>query len=253
MSRTFDALQKAKEFQLTLEEQTAPNRAEAEKRDEPTTTRRVAKHANIAVMETFRLLKYNILNADQLGSHKTIVFSSSVRNEGSSTILVNFARTLAADGESVLVVDANFQNPVLHQLFGAGRKDGLAEALNGRVDVGQCVKASTTENISVMCAGAGVPAGSHQQQSKAMGFLIEQLRSRAEWMLFDSPPVTISDDALVLGSKVDGVVLVVLADKTRREVTKQAVQMLESARARILGVVLNKRQIPIPGWLYRRL
>jgi Mrp family chromosome partitioning ATPase len=75
----------------------------------------------------------------------------------------------------------------------------------------------------------------------------------AEWMLFDSPAINASGDALAIASKVDGVVLVVLSDKTRREVAQSAVRRLEAARAKVLGVVLNRRKMPIPEWIYKRL
>jgi Mrp family chromosome partitioning ATPase len=82
---------------------------------------------------------------------------------------------------------------------------------------------------------------------------LAELRAEFEYVLIDAPPVNLYADAALLGRLTDGVVLVVQANSTHREVAKKAKESLESARLRVLGAVLNKRTFPIPEFWYRKL
>jgi non-specific protein-tyrosine kinase len=242
MSRTFDALLKAeKEYRLNLKER-------------PPVTAEAIKKGNGAIScDGFLDLRQSLLCAADQIRPRLLAFSASARREGSSTVLVNFAWTLAAGDERVIAVDGNLQNPVLHQLFGVPKEDGLIEVLHHGRDVREVLKPTAFENLKVLTAGRGDLTGLGARELKGINFLLEQMRSMAEWMLFDSPAINASGDALAIASKVDGVVLVVLSDKTRREVAQSAVRRLEAARAKVLGVVLNRRKMPIPEWIYKRL
>jgi Mrp family chromosome partitioning ATPase len=141
---------------------------------------------------------------------------------------------------------------MLHVLTGDDRREGFGECLRQRREAREFVKATKFENVSLISAGIdGSP--SCLLDSFELDFFIDQMREIADWVLFDTPPINVSNDALALASKVDGVVLVLRAEKTRWEVAQHAVERLEGAGANVVGVILNRRRMPIPDWLYRRL
>jgi Mrp family chromosome partitioning ATPase len=79
------------------------------------------------------------------------------------------------------------------------------------------------------------------------------MKEQADWVLFDTPPLNSYNDAITLAARTDGVVLVLEAEKTRREVVQKVCERLEESGIRILGTVLNKRRMYIPDWAYNRL
>lgn len=90
-------------------------------------------------------------------------------------------------------------------------------------------------------------------ESKSLDAHIEKMKKQADWVLFDSPPINSFNDSIALAHRVDGVVMVVEAEKTRWEVAQSAKQRVESGNGKILGIVLNKRRYYIPEFIYKRL
>ena len=82
---------------------------------------------------------------------------------------------------------------------------------------------------------------------------LQTLRFAFDYILLDCPALSVSDEAAMLASKIDGVIIVVEADRTRREQIQNSRQAIETADGNLLGLVLNKRQYTVPGWLYNRL
>ncbi|CAN5802488.1 tyrosine-protein kinase [soil metagenome] len=98
---------------------------------------------------------------------------------------------------------------------------------------------------------AHLPASARQHEQQ-LGF-IEALRVNFDHVLIDCPSLKTSYMAAMLAPHVDGLVLVVEADHTKRDQIQRAQQLVETADGRLLGLVLNKRQYPVPDWLYKRL
>ncbi|NOQ87098.1 MAG: capsular biosynthesis protein, partial [Deltaproteobacteria bacterium] len=117
----------------------------------------------------------------------------------------------------------------------------------------EIVKETPISNLSVITGGIPHTSPSSIFESSSLDALIEQMKTRADWVLFDSPPINSYNDSRTLATKMDGVVMVVQAEKTRWEVAQSARQRMESDKVKILGVVLNKRQMHIPEWAYKML
>lgn len=203
------------------------------------------------VLEEFYKMKSRILSSIPKETVKTLLFSSSSRGEGNSTILVNFAITLASAGDDVLLVDANLRNPTFHDLFNTDKIRGLTELLLDKVAIKDVVKKTQIENLSVITCGAPYSTPSSLLESKSLDYAIEQIKTQANWVLFDSPPINLYNDSSILATKVDGMVMVVEAEKTRWEVARSAKDQIENDKANIIGGVLNGRQMYIPEWAYR--
>lgn len=185
---------------------------------------------------------------------RTIVFSSALQGEGTSTVLINFAKTVASAGESVLLVDANLRRPALHEAFNIEQNWGLSDFFQGKSSVSDIIKKTKIHNLSVITCGT---FNHHNPlamfSDDAIDAFIGEIKEQADWVLFDTPSLNSYNSSISLAAKTDGVVLVVEAEKTRWEVAQKAYRQLEEGGIRVLGAVLNKRKMHIPDWFYKRL
>ncbi len=242
-------------------------------------------------MEEYYRLKQNILRNNSGEKIKALLFLSSTEGEGNSTVLINFAMTLSSGGERVLLVDANLRNPSFHKIFNLERENGLTDLVFEKKTLGDVVKQTRFNHLFVITSGIlnrgpltvdnglysndrgpltvdrGLPSNDRGPltvdcglynpsilfESKSLDAHIENMKKQAEWVLFDSPPINLFNDSIALAPRVDGVVMVVEAEKTRWEVAQSAKQRIESGNGKILGIVLNKRRYYIPEFIYKRL
>jgi protein-tyrosine kinase len=249
MGKTFEALMKAeKEGQKRLLEMVEVETNPLSNLNKP------VKWSNLSqAMEEYLKMKHNILRLDLGKKIKTLLFLSPAEGEGNSNVLKNFGITLASEGERVLIVDANLRNPVFHKVFDLEKENGLTELLLEQKTLMEVIKPTSLDNLFVVTCGSDCPSPSFAFESKSLDFHIGKMKGQADWVLFDSPPVNLFNDAIILASRVDGVVMVIQAEKTRWEVAQRAKQRIENSNRNIIGVVLNKRRRYIPGWLYKRL
>jgi len=204
------------------------------------------------IIEEYHRMKHTMLSSNPK-KIKTVLFSSSTEGEGTSTVLINFATTLASEGSKVLLVDANLRNPSLHSLFNLEKKNGLTDLLLGKSTLEGVIKKTQTNNLSVITSGIPHSVPFSLYESNSLDSLIEEMKAQFDWVLFDSPPINSYNDSSALAAKMDGVIMVVQAEKTRWEVAQSAKQRIENDKVKILGAVLNKRKMYIPEWAYKRL
>jgi protein-tyrosine kinase len=204
-------------------------------------------------LEQYRQIKHNILRNASGKTIQTLLFLSPTEGEGNSTILINFAITLTIEGEKVLLVDANLKKPSFHHLFDLEKENGFAELALEKVTLKDIIKGTDFNNLFVVTSGTVPSNPTSVFESKSLGLHIEEMKTQADWVIFDAPHINSYDDSINLAAKVDGVVMVVEAEKTHWEVAEHAKQRVENSNGKILGVILNKRQYHIPGWLYKTL
>ncbi|MEJ2753445.1 MAG: CpsD/CapB family tyrosine-protein kinase, partial [Chloroflexota bacterium] len=132
----------------------------------------------------------------------------------------------------------DLRRPALHDLFHLESEPGLTNVILGDYE-GLPLQATDVENLRLLASGPKPPNPADMLGSKRVDALIEELVGLADFVIFDSPPAIAVTDAAVLSAKVDGVLLVISAGKTRREHAERAKETLEKARARIVGVTLT--------------
>lgn len=249
MSKTFEALMKAKKESLISPEETRAFYLQPRRK-----SRLVLSSKPIpCVAEEYQRMKHAILSTSPEKRIKTILFASSTDGEGNSTALINFAITLSSEGDKVLLVDANLRNPSFHQSFNVETRKGLADVLLEEENLQDVIQKIKIKNLSVITNGRSHSSPSTLFESQLFEPLIEQMKAQADWVLFDSAPINMYNDTIVLASKMDGVVMVVEAEKTRREVALRAKERLEENKIRLLGVILNRRKMHIPEWAYKMI
>jgi protein-tyrosine kinase len=189
---------------------------------------------------------------------KVIQFIGSREGEGTSTIVREFGRMTSGKlNKSVLIFDADHLNPVQHILFGLmpeyGWEDMLKDdvKINGNVDK---MLYRVKESSLYICPVSQNSLFPHQAfDSSKMESLWQKLKERFDLILVDSPAAAVSPDGAAISRHVDGVVLVVEAEKTRWPVAENAKDTIEKNGGKILGVAFNKRRYYIPEFIYRRL
>jgi non-specific protein-tyrosine kinase len=190
------------------------------------------------VSESYRTLRTNLSFSSLDRPLRTLVITSAAPEEGKSTTIANLAVTMAQSGKKTILVDCDLRRPSLHTIFGLSLEPGLTNMLLNE-NSPPPLQSTEVENLQLLTSGAKPPNPADLLGSNKLDKVIERLLETADIVLFDAPPVIAVTDAAVLGSKVDGVLLVVQAGKTRRDHAERAKEMLEKANVHIIGVTLT--------------
>ena len=200
--------------------------------------------------EAYRALRTNIHFSSLDNPLKSLLVTSTDPGEGKSTTLANLAVTMAQAGNRVLVIDCDLRRPSQHRVFGLKNTAGLTTMMvETQAMERPPVQETAVPNLSVLSSGPLPPNPSELLGSRRMADVLAQLKAEADILLLDAPPVTAVADAAILASKVDGVLLVVHANKTKRDLARRAKGILQKANANLLGVVLNN--VKLDASMYR--
>jgi receptor protein-tyrosine kinase len=174
-------------------------------------------------------------------SLRTIALASPLPADGKSTLCLNLAVALADIGPGVLIVDADLHRPVLHQSLGLTNDCGLSDALVGVDDVLSVTQATKYEGLHFLSAGPPVPRPLKLLQSERFDKVLARLRAHYRIIILDTAPLLTVFDGALIGTKVDGTVLVVAAGKTDSRSTKRALKRLTAIGPQnILGIIVNQ-------------
>lgn len=190
--------------------------------------------------EAYRTLRTNLYFSSLDQALETLVVTSAAPRDGKSTTLSNLAVTMAQGEKRAILVDADLRQPSLHTYFGVSNNLGLTTmAVDEDALADPPLVATAVDNLWLLPSGPLPPNPAEILGSRRMEEIIANLKSRADIVLFDAPPVIAVTDAVVLGTKVDGVLLVIRAGKTRREHAARAKELLEKVNVRLVGAVLT--------------
>jgi capsular exopolysaccharide synthesis family protein len=190
--------------------------------------------------EAFRGLRTNILFSSADHPPQVILTTSPGPGDGKTLTSINLAITMAQFGSKVLLMDGDLRRPRIHKVFGLSRENGVSNVLAGSVDQNAAViQATDIPNLSVITSGPVPPNPSELLGSKRMTRFLDMLRERYDRVIIDCTPVTAVTDASVLASFVDGVVLILRANESTKDLAKSALEGLQRVKAKVLGVVLN--------------
>jgi len=198
-------------------------------------------HLPVEMTEAIRNVCASILLSQSDRELRVIVITSAVPEEGKTTIIGQVARALADSGARTLLVDSDLRNPGLSRNFGVSGENGLSLFLAGHVSPSPRIHKTDTENLFLVGAGPQPPNPAALFNSDRMSLFLKEMASTAgyRFVLLDAPPVLPVADARVLCSKADGVVMVVRARRTARNLLLRARDILDNSGANLLGIVLN--------------
>jgi Mrp family chromosome partitioning ATPase len=184
-----------------------------------------------------------------------VVFAGIEDRRGCSEICASIAEGLAANDRSeVCLVDANFRSPAMTELFGIPNHFGLTDSLTVAGPIRSFAhQVSDYEGLWLLSAGATSAHSAGLLSSRRLRERLRELRAEFDFVIVDAPPLSTYADALALGQLADGVVLVIEAGSTRREITAQAAASLRTSKVPILAAVLNNFVSPLPSKVLDRL
>jgi len=194
------------------------------------------------VAEAFRTIKANLIFTASVGNpKKSILITSAVPSEGKTFVTANLGVALAQSGKRVLLVETDLRNPSLHQIFEIEKSPGLSNTmLNGEILYSHLpIQGTEVENLEFLASGDKPPNPSELLCSEKMERVFSALRDQYDFVLFDSPPVFLTSDPIILAQRLDGVILVARSGETKKDIFKEAVERLLRVDAKILGILFN--------------
>ncbi len=212
----------------------------------------VAKQPLSTISEAFRVLRTNIQFAVVDRRLRSLSVTSAGPSEGKSVVLANLAVSVAQSGAKVVAIDADLRRPTMHKIFGVSNEDGLSTLVLHPEDKAEDYLTPTdVENLWLLTTGPLPPNPAELLGSQRMGDIIEELKGFADLLVFDTPPALVVTDAVVISTRVDGVIVVVDSGRTRRGLIKRVLDELKRVRSNTLGFVLNRVKLHEGGYYYQ--
>ena len=193
-------------------------------------------------LEPYRELAYSLGYLGVGSSIRSLLITSTVRDEGTTSVASNLAVALSKEGRRVVLIDANVKRPALHIMFGKNNNEGLAGLMrNGAVPEHALLPIDNCSSLSLIPGGeadAEIGRGDMLNAEK-FEFILTSLKARADIVIVDAPAVFAGFETSVLANKVDGIIFVSRTGLTSRANARKAFDLLQNCRAPIIGTVLN--------------
>lgn len=199
-----------------------------------------------SLAEAYRQLRTSILLSTAGHAPKSLLVTSSLPSEGKTTTAVNTAISLAQTGAKVLIIDADMRRPRLHSIFGVPNTEGLSSILSSDMsekDMLDIIPYDEPTKLHLLPSGPVPPNPAELVGSDQMRHLLQTMEGHFTHVVVDSPPIASFTDGVLIGSVVDGVILVVHSGKSSKQVVKRSRQFLQEVGAKIFGVVLNNANL----------
>jgi len=207
------------------------------------------------VSEQYRTLRTNIQAINSKNPIKTLTITSSIHSEGKTITAINLAISMANDMDKkhILLVDADLRRARMSKYLGIEAEAGLAQLLSNGQALNETFLSIGIDNLTILPAGKIPHNPAELLGSVKMKNLISLLKSKYDYIVFDTPPVISLTDAGLLGAQTDGVIMVIQANRTQKGIVEHSQSLLRQAQARILGCILTNIQYHIPAYIYRYL
>ena len=200
---------------------------------------------NSVVSEAYRSLRTNVQFAGIKREARVLQVSSPVAAEGKTTTLANLAVTIALSGRRVTVVDCDLRRPRVHEFFGVSNEVGFTSVLLGDQPLSSALQRVVLPDgavIQMLASGPLPPNPAELLGTSRVSELLAALKAESDYVLIDAPPVLPVTDAVVLASRVDGVMLVATAKVTGRRHLNQALSSFRAADSPLIGIIVNGAQ-----------
>lgn len=202
------------------------------------------------ISEQFRTIRTNLQFTAVDDTLETMLVTSAGPSEGKSFTIANLAIVFAQQEKKVLLVDADMRKPTVHYTFRIDNRRGLSSVLVGEYELNEAAIKSDVPNLDILPSGPIPPNPSELLGSNKMRRLIDAAKDQYDLVIFDTPPVLAVTDAQLLANFVDGSLLVIRSKKTDQESAIKAKELLEPAKAKLLGAVLNDVQTSKDQYYY---
>ncbi|MFC2171011.1 tyrosine-protein kinase family protein [Acidobacteriota bacterium] len=205
--------------------------------------------------KAFKLMLGKLFYQQEQSSLFSLLVTSSLSDEGSTTIASCLARNMAIDyAKDVLLVDANLEQPALRKIFDLPGGPGLSDYILDEHPLDKCIQRTSIPLLSVMGKGSATISSLALENANSIRTLIEQVRDRFSFLVIDSPPVLESPETALIARYFDGTILVIQAHKTSQPTVVKAKNEISNLGGNLIGIVLNrKKKITTPRLLRKHL
>ncbi|WP_410489392.1 CpsD/CapB family tyrosine-protein kinase [Bacillus sp. DTU_2020_1000418_1_SI_GHA_SEK_038] len=205
---------------------------------------------NSPISEQYRTIRTNIEYSNIDRENRLIMITSSNPGEGKTITSANLAVVFAQQGKKVLLIDADFRKPRVHEVFRKRNITGLTSVLYKQKPLKEAIDNTRINNLYVLTSGPITPNPSELLSSKSMSELLKNIRNQFDFIIIDTPPVLPVTDAQILANQCDGVVLAINYGKTKKQEAEKAKSLLLNAKAKIIGAVLNNTKDHFQDYYY---
>jgi len=195
----------------------------------------------------FRRLHMRLTRESDGNRLRTVQVTSSRRGEGKSTVAAHLALTIARHTPGrVGLIDCDLRKPRLHELYGLDQSKGMTDFMRGILPLNAVLKETMQPNLRVITSGRVISGPSKLFETEVIQRAFAKINQEFDIVLVDSPPLLPVSDPLLLAEEMDGVILVVMAGRTPRQVVRRAREMLSTVEANVLGAVVNNADEALP-------
>lgn len=191
------------------------------------------------LLEPFRALRANLKHIASANELKTFIICSAIKGEGKTTLAANLAITFALDGRKVILLDADMRRSQLHTLFGIPKETGFSDYLLSNSTLDEIIKPTRFENLFVITSGERPNNPAELLGTVRFDMMLQEIRNKAEIIIFDSPALLPVSDTLIMAPKMDGCITVVRTLYTPLKAAKQAKNQLRRIGCKLYGAILN--------------
>ncbi|PFG04465.1 capsular exopolysaccharide synthesis family protein [Bacillus sp. es.034] len=202
------------------------------------------------ISEQYKTIRTNINFSSVDREMRSIMVTSSGPGEGKSTTAANMAVVFAQQGKSVLLVDADMRKPTAHYTFNVTNTFGLTTVLTRQKMLREVIHPTEVDHLDLLTCGPVPPNPAELLSSRSMEEFLVDVYEDYDMVIFDTPPVLAVTDAQVLANQCHGTILVVSSGTTEIESAQKGKELLQSAKGKLLGVILNNREIKDTSYYY---
>lgn len=197
------------------------------------------KRLQALLVESVDAARAVLLHAARVENIRMVLITSAVQGEGKTSLSCQLATSLARTGRKTLLLDCDLRCPATHTLFDYPQEPGLSEVLRGELSSDQAIHKTLAAGLHLLTAGRSDSVAIQALAQDRLRSLLEELKSRYDFVIVDSPPVLSVADTLHLGQAVDAVIFSILHDVSRIPLVYAAYERLEALGARMLGAIVN--------------
>ena len=194
---------------------------------------------SLSFTESVRLMRVRVEKELEEGGRKVLLVSSAIPGEGKTTVAVNLAQTLAVKGKRVLLVDCDLRNPSVARNLGIENKNGLVDLVQGTASAKKIRQQTGLENFTVVAAGGPAENAAELLARKECRSFIESCRKEYDYVILDTPPISLLADAAEIADSADAALLVIRQNFASRTQILEGTQLLADSGLPLVGCALN--------------
>ena len=199
----------------------------------------LSDESDFSLVENFNKIRTNIVfSMPKVDGSKVIAVTSSVPGEGKTTTTINLAITFAKTGAKVLIIDCDLRKSRVHRYMDLERDGGVSDVICGAKKLEEVIKKGRGENLDVITSGVIPPNPAELLGSDGFTAILDELKSKYEYIFIDTPPITIVADANMIAERANGTIIITRRNVSTYNALDVTVENLRNTGTKLLGFIL---------------